>query len=62
MSQRSATEIRAEIEATREELEHRLALLQTSVTKATDWRGYVRRQPLAFVGGAFALGLIIGFR
>ena len=59
---RDPNEIRSEIERTREEIASSLATLRTSVTEATDWRTYVRRQPLAFVAGAFAVGLLIGLR
>lgn len=59
---RDPDEIRAEIERTREEIVQSLATLRTSVTHATDWRVYVRRQPLAFAGVAFAVGLLVGVR
>jgi ElaB/YqjD/DUF883 family membrane-anchored ribosome-binding protein len=62
MAARDPNEIRSEIEHTREEIAHSLMTLKSSVSDATDWKSYVRRQPLAFVGGAFALGLLIGLR
>ena len=62
MPARDPNEIRTEIERTREEIAQSLITLRSSVTEATDWKGYVRRQPWAFVGGAFALGLLIGLR
>jgi ElaB/YqjD/DUF883 family membrane-anchored ribosome-binding protein len=62
MPTRDPNEIRAEIELTREEIAQSLAALRTSVTEATDWRTYVRRQPLLIVGGAFTLGLLLGVR
>jgi ElaB/YqjD/DUF883 family membrane-anchored ribosome-binding protein len=54
--------IRHDIERTREEIAESLATLRTSVTEAADWRTYVRRQPLAYIGGAFALGLLLGLK
>jgi ElaB/YqjD/DUF883 family membrane-anchored ribosome-binding protein len=62
MATRDPKEIRTEIERTREEIAHSLASLRSSVTEATDWKTYVRRQPVAVLGGAFALGFLIGFR
>jgi len=62
MAARDPNEIRTEIERTREEIAQSLITLKSSVTEATDWKSYVRRQPLAFVGGAFAIGLLIGLR
>jgi ElaB/YqjD/DUF883 family membrane-anchored ribosome-binding protein len=62
MPTRDPTEIRSEIEKTREEIAQSLSALRTSVTEATDWRTYVRRQPLVFVGSAFAVGFLIGMR
>jgi len=62
MAARDPNEIRTEIERAREEIAQSLITLKSSVTEATDWKSYVRRQPLAFVGGAFAIGLLIGLR
>lgn len=62
MPARDANEIRSEIELTREEIARSLAALRSSVTEATDWKTYVRRQPLLVVGAAFAVGLLIGVR
>ncbi len=62
MPARDPNEIRTEIERTREEIAQSLTTLRSSVTEATDWKTYVRRQPLVFVGGAFALGLLVGLR
>ncbi len=59
---REPDQIRAEIERTRDEIATRLASLRTSVTEATDWKTYVRRRPLAFLAGAFGLGLLVGLR
>ena len=62
MPTRDPNELRSEIERTREEIAASLATLRSSVTEATDWRTYVKRQPFAFIGGAFAIGLFIGMR
>lgn len=62
MPTRDPSEIRSDIEKTREEIAASLSALRTSVTEATDWKTYIRRQPLVFVGGAFAVGLLIGVR
>ena len=59
---REPDQIRAEIERTRDEIASNLASLRSSVTEAADWKTYVRRRPLTFVGGAFALGLLLGLR
>lgn len=62
MATRDPDEIRSEIERTRDEIAQSLTLLRTTVTEATDWRTYVRRRPMTFVAGAFALGLVVGLR
>lgn len=62
MAARDPSEIRSEIERTREEIAQSLITLKSSVNDATDWKGYVRRQPWTFIGGAFALGLLIGLK
>ncbi len=62
MPARSPNEIRTDIERTRDEIAQSLATLRASVTEVTDWKHYVRRQPLACVAGAFALGLLVGLR
>jgi len=62
MPARDPNEIRSEIDRTREEIAQSLATLRSSVTEATDWKTYVQRQPLLFIGGAFTLGLVLGLR
>lgn len=62
MATRNPSDIRTEIEHTREEIAQSLATLRSSVTEATDWRTYVRRRPRVFLGAAFALGIVIGTR
>ena len=62
MPVRDPEAIRAEIAQTREDIAPSLLTLRSSVNEATDWKGYVRRRPLAFVAGAFAVGLLLGLR
>jgi len=52
----------AEIERTRERLAASLGALREEISGLTDWREWVRRRPAPFVAGAFALGLLIGWR
>lgn len=59
---RDASDIRLDIEDTREQLTRSLVALRNSVADAADWRTWVRRRPLAFVAGAFAVGIIVGAR
>ena len=59
---RDPSEIRLEIEETRDQLTHSLTALRDSVAEATDWRLWVRRNKLAFAAGAFVLGAAVGFR
>lgn len=62
MSERDPQEIRSDIERTRDEIAQSIVSLRDSVSDAADWRIWVRRNPLPFVGTAFALGFLIGFR
>lgn len=62
MPERDPQEIRSDIERTRDEIAQSIVSLRDSVSDATDWRIWVRRNPLPFVGAAFALGFLIGFR
>jgi hypothetical protein len=50
------------IERTRERLAASVGALQSELSSLGDWREWVRRRPLAFVGGALALGLLLGSR
>lgn len=59
---RDPSEIRSEIERTREEIAASLSHLRTSVTEATDWKVHLRRRPLTFVGAAFVVGFLVGVR
>lgn len=60
--QRSAEDVRREIETTREDLERALVALQSNISEATDWKTWVRRRPAAVCGIAFGLGIFLGYR
>jgi hypothetical protein len=55
-------ETELQIERSRERLAASLGALREEITDLADWREWVRRRPEAFVLGAFALGLAIGWR
>jgi hypothetical protein len=59
---RDPADIRRDIERTREELAASIVSLRHQVTEATDWRTWARRRPLAFLGGVFLFGLVLGAR
>ena len=60
MSARSPEEIRRSIEANRAELGMAVERLRGEVTKATDWRGQLRRHQREVVIGAAVAGFVIG--
>jgi hypothetical protein len=55
-----ATEL--EIEQTRERLAQSIGALREELTTLVDWREWIRARPTVFLGGAFALGLLLGWR
>jgi hypothetical protein len=58
---RTPTEIRASIEANREQLAHSLVRLRGEVTELTDWRKqFVRHQREALIGAAVAGFVLAG--
>jgi hypothetical protein len=57
---RSPEEIRRSIEANRAELGMAVERLRGEVTKATDWRGQLRRHQREVVIGAAVAGFVIG--
>jgi hypothetical protein len=59
-SQRTPEQIRASIEAHRNELTRAVTDLSVGVSQATDWRRQVRRRPKPFAGAALAAGFILG--
>ena len=54
-------ETEAEIERTRARLSASLGALREELNELTDWRSWVERRPLTFLGGAFALGIVVGW-
>ncbi len=58
----SAEEIRRELEQARAQIQSSVAALREEVSVATEWRGWYRRDPLLWVGAAFAVGLYLGIR
>lgn len=61
-SLRDAEAIRAGIEKARQEIEVSVADLRNEVKRSLDVRRWVREHPAMFLGGAFALGFVVGFR
>jgi len=57
---RGPAEIQQEIERVRQALVRDVSALESVVRDRLDWRRPIREKPLAAVGGAFALGFIIG--
>ena len=57
---RSPQEIRASVEATREELKLSLNDLQAKTEELTDWRGQLRENPDKALGAAAAAGFVLG--
>ncbi len=57
---RTPEEIRAAVEATREELRYSLVDLQGKVNELSDWRASLRRNRRAVVIGAVAAGFLVG--
>jgi hypothetical protein len=55
-------EAEQEIARTRERVSQSVLALRQAVARETDWREWVRRRPLLFMAGAFALGVIWGRR
>jgi hypothetical protein len=57
---RTSAEIRADIEAQRQELSHSVELLRTRVGELTDWRRQVREHRRELVIGAAVVGFAVG--
>lgn len=51
-----------QIAASRDRLVASMGALKEQLTGLSDWREWVRRRPLSFVGGALALGILLGLR
>jgi hypothetical protein len=54
-------DIAREIEQARERLGADLNQLEYRVKSTLDWRAHFDRNPLAFVGGAFAAAFLVGW-
>ena len=60
MPERSPEQIRASIEATREELTYSLNDLQSKVAEMTDWRSKLRANRQQVLIGAAVAGFVLG--
>ena len=54
--------VEADIQRSREQVADSMLALRREIARRTDWRGWVSKRPLAFLGGAVALGFLVGFR
>lgn len=61
-STRTIAEIERHIAQQRLQLMSDMSRLQTSVRQQLDWRRPVRRNPLPWLGGALAVGFLLGWR
>jgi hypothetical protein len=52
----------AELACSRERLASSMEALEQEITRATDWREWVRRKPGVMLALAFALGAFLGRR
>jgi uncharacterized protein DUF3618 len=57
---RTTDEIEREIEQVRARLVNDVSTLEVVVQAKLDWRRSIRHRPLAFLGGAFVIGFILG--
>jgi hypothetical protein len=60
MPNRSAAEIRRDIEVQREELGHSVEVLRFKIGELTDWRRQVREHRQELIAGAAIAGFVIG--
>ncbi len=58
--QRTPEEIRASIEAHRNDLTRAVGDLTVATQQATDWRRQIARKPVPFAGAAATAGFILG--
>jgi hypothetical protein len=56
----TANQIRQDIEQTRARLGQDLNDLEYKVKQETDWRYHVTRRPWPFLGGVFAVSMLLG--
>lgn len=59
---RTAAEIRADIEASRQELSQSVEVLRDRVDELTDWRGQIRKHRRELTIAAAAVGFVVGAR
>ncbi len=62
MPERTATEIRRDIDLQRQQLGTSVEALRTRVTELTDWRRQVEEHRSQLIIGAAAIGFAIGVR
>ena len=60
MTSRNPQEIRASVEATRQELEYSLGDLQSKVNELTNWRAQIAEHRREVLIGAAVAGFVIG--
>jgi hypothetical protein len=59
---RSSAQIRADIEAQREELSHSVIALRGRVAELTDWRRQAREHRQELIAAAAVVGFVVGVR
>ena len=59
---RTASELHADLEQARTDVSRDLEVMIARLQELTRPRAWVRRRPLLFVAGAFALGVALGLR
>ncbi len=59
---RDPSEIQADIERAREEITQSVLALRERVSRAADWREWIRRRPVVLVIAALAIGAFVGLR
>jgi hypothetical protein len=52
----------SDVERARERVTSSVLALRDEMVRRTDWRTWIRRRPLPFLGAAIALGFWLGFR
>ena len=52
----------SDVERARERVASSMLALRDELARKTDWRGWVRRRPSAFLGAAVAVGFWLGYR
>jgi hypothetical protein len=52
----------ARIAEGRDRVARSMLALRQEVRRRTDWRGWVRSQPVTVLGAALAIGLVLGWR